>query len=656
MRKVTTLDVGQLRGMDEDDLQGAPDAAELIVDMQHDPEGFWRQMPGSLQVGVHAANSGRILNVVWFESAPNVRWFVIERTATDGKSTLRYVDWPATGGIDITTRRRQAGDVPSTFIQIGRWLYHFNGIEQPVRWDGSRLVPVGFYGPTPGPRVSGPSDGTDLYDIAWATWGSLAGSSVYQRGVGEHPGSGADAPWVYGYALSIVNDLGQESPRSSIVYVRGINPTSDDLKRMVRHVIGRMPDHIHGIRIWRTTNLYNLPADALADPPLYHHSSWPTGAGFDLLDHTPDNELGEQHLDTDTGEIPLGASAAAFWSGSLWLATDEGLRYSAPGFPEQFPWGNRIPVGTSATGRVTAMVPVPRGLVVFTARAVYIVQRSGSGAPVAEHVADEGTEAPKSIVLLPQGLAWVGPNGPRLMVGTVQDDQPTQVSPIPGIRRTWRRYIQGTNLATAIAIHDPTFREVWWHLPEGGDPRPKRGLVWHYGIGGWSQRPDWPIASATVYKGRTWVGSWDDTTDGKAGTHLLTYASSTKFGTTLAPVYATGPARLPSRCALQKVTLQTFATYDTFDVAVRKDRELTWSSQVSARSALLSDVDLDRWGTATFASGSTWGDYPLAPVDVSIYQTNAWTHQVKFSGAYLRVTGYQLHHDPIDGEIPRRER
>jgi len=655
-------------GMREDghSVRISPEFADRIQNMDHDPEGYWEGAPGTVQYGTWGAGAGAVFALLWFQPRPGLRWLVLELELDDAQSSLRYVRMDTGTTTEFAVRRRVATGPGGQFLEHGRWLYHLNGLEQPIRWDGERVVPLGFATAPPAPVVLGPDQGFVKNDRAGilsypATWSSGAGPRTSQRGVGEFP-AGEDAPWRRGYAISYVNDQGQESPLSPLAWASGENPTGNPpgLYRLTARIaVGRAPDHVHAIRLWATRNVYGATgADIESAAQVYLHTEVLHGAGFDLVDLYSDDDLVTPYDHEGTGFVPVGASVGAFWQNRMWLAADGNLHYSAPGLHEQFPSRNVLPVAGVGAGEPVAVRAIPRGLLVWTAEATYIVKATGNALvpyvlePLSE---SEGLAARNSVQMIPGvGLAWLAAGGPRIMTGLLEDDLPTAVRPLEGCRKTWRRQA-GTSLATAFALHDPARSHVWWHIPEGGNIRPSFGLVWHYGINSWSTRPggDWPISCATRYQGRVWVGSHDDATAANAGVHLLTRGASMRFGRLRTSQYVTGAWGGEARTLVQYLVLHAIGMgAATVQVHYRADRKGAWVSQTdNARRLEHAEEERDLWAVALWGTG-TWGDHEPVAISIPLDRNNAFVHQWRFQGsARLRLIAFEPHVDPASAPV-----
>lgn len=628
--------------------------ANVVVNAHHDPEGWWQETPGTAEVTELASGSGAVKSLVWFNPRPNARWLVFELATAATESEIRYQDFTTGSSVPIATRKRLgSADAGTLFVQNGRWLYLFSAVDAPLRWNGYYTDPVGFPAPAPAPIVVGPDQGFTRNDRAGGTFtGPSFKHPTQQRGVGPFPTS-EKSYWRYGYALTMVNELGQESPPSALAFASGENDTAVAVGlRMVRVKVPQMPDHVRGFKLYRTRNLIGVD-DAGAQATLYFVDQYATGAGADLLDLTSDSELGEQFLPDSVGAVPLGATAAAFWAGSLWLGgvptSPTRLYYSSPLFPEQFPTINYLEIGTTQTGSIVALLQIQRGLLVFKTGGVYVVKGDAfAGFTVSSISETIGCAAARSVVQIPDaGVVFLSSQGPMRVRGSLNDDQPTSLELIPGIRRTWRRY--GGNLAQAVAVHIPEYNEVWWQIPKGGDLRPTLGLVFHIDLGQWSLRTGWSIACFARHLNKTWVGSWDD--DDFPGVYLLTYAQTSWFAqttsdNTLAAVtpnthgyqafFTFDEARIPIGVEVWALAL---GDASSVSLLVQPDRGSPYAATTAGKAQRANRVDLPLWGTATWDPTAVWAEALPTRLQIGVRMGQAREIGVTIQAGKLRWFG-----------------
>lgn len=606
-----------LGGMDTR-LRPAEGTALSVDNLRYNPgDGTWETLEGTVSIG--AIGSAGV-SCRWFNPRPNQRMFVVERRTAADTNTMTWLDLQAGATTTIATRRRVENDDGNaeSYIEMGRWLYFASAHNPWLRWNGTTTYPVGHERPPPAPEVYGPEQGVNLYDRASGTYPSLAGDRSFnvqaQRGVGEQVYTGdQDARWRYGYGYTVVNDLGQESPMSAVVFASGVNDDRDG-RHMVRLRFPKLPVHIRGIRLWRTINVDGV--DVQTGLPMYLHTAFPAAHGFDFIDHAPDSELTEEWDPDAVGAVPVGIRTVTVWQGAVWVAgmddDPNAVRYSHGNFPEQFPAVNRLSVGSHRTGRVLALYPVPRGLVVLKTHGAYLVK----GNPIEGYrteVIDEssGLAARRAVTYVPDvGLVWLSASGPKVLTGALDDEQPTRVRALGDtITDFWRRNIRGDAIDAAVCVYDPTHHEVWFHVPHRGDNRPSLGLVFHVTLGGWSIRTGWQISGFDFHRGEVYAVGWNAT-----NAYKFTRGSRTpnlSDGSTIEATYATNALVADPPVSVDKVIVfgRALGSGNTWTLDTRTDRAQTWTTQTETeRAALTLMRDAPEWGTATWSASAYWDD------------------------------------------------
>lgn len=671
-----------LGGMDTR-LRPEEGSASLVVNLCRDAgEGTWTTMPGVVPITADMGTSA--VSMFWFQPRPNERYLVVERrhSATEAKVSWHQFQNPDT---TIATRRRVDNDLGTgeTYLEHGRWLYFTSPFNSLLRWDGRRTVPVGFDRPAPSvdvyagrqrsaavdsatgannsfrhgyiDRTEGQYQGfngtdTNLSDATAPRSFNVAG----QRGVGEavldpalmslstttpEARKNTKAEWTYAYGMTGFNDLGQMSPMSGLSWVSDQNGFYLG-KRMVRCRIPRLPQHWQGCALWRSHNLAGV-VSLEAGVRMFLVQQWPATHGFDYLDHAPDSELLIEYNPDEVGVTPVGARAMAYWQGSFWLGgmpdDPSTAIYSTPGFPEQYPEVNRIPIASLRTGQIVAYHAVPRGLVVVKSGGIYLIKGTPLDSYHVETVDEtKGTFAPRAIQYIPgKGLFYLHSSGPQLLIGTADLDEPTKVVSVGGVLSdVWRRRVGGRNVSGAIVAHWPEKQELWFHVPTRGDNRPDFGLVYHTESNEWSVRENWHISGFNYYKGALYAVGWDSNfvyqfTSGSRS--MSTLGSET----TIEGTYLSNPISAPDPFTSSRIEYvgRAFGSTATVAVSTRLDAGEVWTLQtVTERPQFHLNRQAPEWGTATWSTTGYYNDYGVTrvPVSPSIRSTRAL--ELKVSG------------------------
>lgn len=669
--KVRELRVDVPAGMDTA-YRPSPNGADLIEDMWWDAQGCWRQVGGYERIANTGGflGAGSVESMFWFTQHNGARrYLVFERRALGGDLELFYFDAAkqAAQPIDPTPRTYIPGPWQRTqYCAVGNWLWYLNGHEEPRRWGGTNrpVVRIGFSLPPPPPLLS---DSNGLFDRFGRVGAAVITSynDREQRGVGDRPT--ATPPdivttiWRYGYAITWVNDLGQESPPSPIAYASGQN-IQDHLnpafgingRKTVMVTFPDGPAHVYGARLYRTRNLVTdnefesdgarqvslSVQEQVSIGQLYFHSEWATGRGFTLGDDKPDFELGAQ-LDPDrTGPLPRGVKYLAPYQGCMFLAGSpeypDRVWFSAPGLPEQFPAINYIDVGNRDSGEVTGLYPTQNALVVFKRRGTLIIEGDPSRGFTAKTLSpDVGCSSPNAMAEAPGlGLVFVSESGVFLIEGVSREREtrPARITRIStSIQRVWDARVNTRALMSAQGVLFRRQREIWLQVPAdgAGSNGDFLGLVYHYETGAWSIRPAWPINCFTESKderGYLFFGARND-----RGVYAYSRGRD-KGGVSVVAKYRTTWHDLGSVWGRSQVLYASPYLLNYGDrvhaVTYRRDRLQDFEPAQGARKSEDSEFERAKWGTATWGSktidGSVWTD--VEPTVVRHDVTNAEGH------------------------------
>ena len=491
-------------------------SARYISNMYSTSDGAWRSA-GGVRDAFTSPGPAPVVGLHHFRQG-GLQWTLVERENTSGVAKpykyvdLSYIDQRTDTLVDIENgRMRPEGPWRgSTFMESGRWVYTLNGHDTPIRWDGRDKSPAGFQQAPPAPQVSVAPE-------------NLMGNNDTAPGLGEFA-----ERWTYGWAISLVNDVGAISPPSAIAYLSAQNdatvspgPNPVIRKRNALIETQRFPDHVRGVILWRTANVQGVSTVGQQGAALYFVRAFPTGGKIHYVDGAADEQLLEQAPTDELGLFPVGATLAHMFKGTMF--TDSGdvaptrLRYSSPQNIEQFPDINYIEIGDKASGCITGLLSTKNALVVFKERGIYLVR----GNPNAGYRADALTEdvghmAGQNALKEIPGIGvvfWAEP-GPYVLIGALENTgTPTEWRFIgSGIAKTWRHRVNTKALPSIRAEVNLVDRELWVLLPEGSDDQPSLGLAYHYESGGWSVREGYNaqcIAYTRCHRARILLGTKD---------------------------------------------------------------------------------------------------------------------------------------------------
>lgn len=665
----TTEVTVRLDGMN-DGFAPPPGTAQLIEDMTWDERGYWRNAPGYTLMS-NLGSAPEILTMTWFtQHGGRRRWLIFETNNGDDRASLYYLDYGQGGGFGaINTSRRRvptSGSSPTQYLQVGDRLYYIDGINPPTVWDGEVERQVGFaQAPTP-PLVSSRDSGWLMSDIAGMVPGVPdRAPNELQRGVGPYPtGATGDIvqQWRKGYAVTLINERGQESPPSPVAWCSAVNEndgtsgiTSAPGRVLARLRLERAPPGIVAVRLWATYNVHEAQV-ATGNYDLYFHSELPPHRCH-ITDTKPDEELGPFILNqAELGPFPLGARLLEVWRGSMWVAGMPGysgrVQYSHPGLVEQFPVLNYIETGAPQAGSVTALKATANALYVFCERGIFAIKGNHTTGFRIETVSlSDGTRAPNSVIDLPGvGLAFLSSRGIRAIYGAREEEgYPASIVRLADpLTRTFREQIGKQNLERTQAVIDPIRQEAWWQVPDGGSAALDLGVVYHYAKDAWTLRKGYPVGCFAEIDGHVWFGSNDTSA---SGIYVLTDGAN-KGGTALSAVWQHNPIQMPQRSSLSKLVLVVLGNWSTVQVEARPDLKDRWSVE-SDTDRTLKDTEVDNadhrplWNTATWSTDldELWSDYDLVKVPIGLEIEAALVHQFRLTGAGLRLVSTRLGFD-----------
>lgn len=574
MKTTSIITVDQPMGLDLSWDAEAP-FASVAKNLRYDTRGAWREAGGLLPVVSLSDDLGPLSGLVietmhwWSQHNGARRWLVFEYTANgfSGSRLAYYEPSNPIAPVQLIEQDRAAKEGPWTRTQYaanGGWLYYINGIDEPSRWDGEKRVRIGYQSAPEPPIVSDQNVDFDQEDrtaraiglwyagknrewdvaqldgvVLSATW-SFEGQetcSGQQRGVGSgHDPTQPKPLWRYGYAITYVNDLGQESPLSRIVYASGKNESRRN-KRQVSVQVTEAPVNVSAIRLYRTRNLrasstsswsstnsdginfYKIsykdlisgeglrtaPLDRVTgeefvntvnnqDFEMFLLETFETGAPIMYVDDNSDVELRMQFNPNNVGPFPKGAKLLKMYKGTLFVAGmpdyPDRVHYSAPLYVEQFPPSNFLQLGDRDSGEITGMFADDNTLVVFKQRGIYLVKGDPSRGFYSVTLTEEiGSSSPNALVATPVGTVFVSENGIYLLKG-INDasEKPTVTKISDPIQKLWDEDVFTENLISAQGCVNYRDNEIWIQVPARGRWRPGLGLVYHYNLNTWTVR------------------------------------------------------------------------------------------------------------------------------------------------------------------------
>lgn len=608
-------------GLDERWVQ-APGAASLLENWRWDGRGGWETVGGWAPIlepaeggGPRYAGSAVIWSLHWFSRHNGGQQYLLYE---DGGNLRVFVGSGTTGWTTLATNRHVSYSPwqHTQYAAWGNWCWIVNGVNQPLRYNGRKLVRAGF--------DTGPG--------APQGWGYAEGfthtTTSGDFGVGPTGDSADDVFARYRYAASFVNELGVESPLSPLsnsVAWMFIHGTEDGARAMVALQLPSGGDHVVAIRLYRTKNYYYDPETTAQT--LYFLRQIDANIEDIWIDAIPDNQLGAEVSKSDFGPWPRGAKYIAFFKSTCFLAGmpeyPDRVVYSRAGQTENFPPDNYFNLGNLDSGEITGMRATKNALIVFKRRGIYIIKGDPatgfSGHTMSE---DAGAASPNAFADLPDtGLFFVSEQGVHLLVGAhEQGEEPTRIVTFTDeLQDSWRD-VNVHALTNACGAFYHRDREYWLAVPRMGQVRPNLIYVYHYDTKSWSTRPDVPVscfAETRDHRGYLVFGSHD--TAAHPGLHVWSQGWPDYHGTAVSKVYESAWlnfGRLYEEVTVLSVILYVVGYAENLTLDYYVDRHIVGErarrvdgSDTRAAQHTNSDYQYPTWNTGTWDDGKKAGKW-----------------------------------------------
>ena len=453
---------------------------------------------------------------------------------------------------ELATNRSvpNASDPGTQYAPIGRFLFIFNGVNEPLLYRGGNSIRTAFFNgmpkapsPLPVPRKLTPDFGDPASGamkmitgyggsvIAVLPKGQAYGTCVNRYRI--DPASGGsfsdDSPNLFEYAVSFISDTGAESPLSdyspqvSFEVAGGIQRTSttDGFKFPLGLTdIPLGPTGTQKRRLYRTRN--QRDGRTGAGRILYFLAEIEDNITTSYFDCLPSSALGsEAPSQNDSTSFPTGIRLAEafknfmFYSGSR--ENPSTLYFSAPGKPEQIPALNRFELGGRKGGDITALHASNNVLYVFRESAIdVLITTDNSILPfkTENFISTVGTRSPNTVKDVPGlGTVFLGGDKNFYAITTTGTYQGTQTitrlsaSSDSDISKAVAQ-ISKSSLPRAVATYNQRDQEYWCHAPIDGSAESTKGFVFHQKVGAWSFRDNIPAGCFTqIREGWTAFGS-----------------------------------------------------------------------------------------------------------------------------------------------------
>lgn len=414
----------------------------------------------------------------------------------------------------------RTSDIGSQSCTFGGRLYIVNGVDEPIVYDGNVVDRAGFYEKPGQPKANVVvrayhnehiSDGGADTDYFLGTrikgWGL---GSLKPKGARSKNGATdfIDGKLAgYQYRVTYVNSRGQESemsePSDMCVF-----ECADGKKRFVQIQLPIGGDSTVARRLYRTHDQlddFGNTIGAGVGKNFYFVREIKDNETSMFEDGLPDTSLGFLIDDHEFGKYPMQAKFIASFKNTIFLTggPDNLLRYSASGMPEVFPQRNVIDLGDSDAGKITGMYASTNSLVIFKEYGVYLVKATPDGSFTYQTISrDIGCIAPNSIKDVPfTGLVFLSHNGIFALKGFLEDsNSPTSIIDLSTPIKEIMDRICVSSSYGSVGCLNRTDKEFWLCVPTIGEQN-NLLLVWHYEVGAWSIRENYPIGCAVETRG-----------------------------------------------------------------------------------------------------------------------------------------------------------
>ena len=627
--KTVTIRQLSLDGLDESWRQKSS-AASTLNHVVYDPRKGWEGSGGYEhlfeQTGSNPFTSGNeIQSIHWFSQHNGARQFLFWE---DGGSLNVFNG--SSQSWDVLDTGRHTSDSPwqrTQYANWAGWCYIINGYDQPVRYDGQKLVRCGFDQSPPPPDVMGPNESFDQ--------GTLQ-DNLGLGALGTTGGTGSR----YRYRVTYVNQLGVESPPSDPSDEVYWSNTDENSRKFVGVRLPAGGDHVVARRLYRTQN-YHGASDIGEGSNYFLVREFRDNAQMWFVDSLPDHILGRTITPSNYGTWPRGAKYIAFFRGRCFLAGlseyPDRIVFSGGSFVENFPDLNYLPVGSTKAGEITGLYATKNALVVFKRRGIYLIKSDGQTNETftAQTLTEDvGCSAPRSLVEIPgAGLVFASNAGVYVLKGALENTGTvTGITNLSeSIADKWKD-VSRQSIMNACGVLNSKDKEYILSVPMAGSTKCNHSFVFHYEVGGWSERAGLPIGCAVesqdersaVFFGSndatnhpgvyTWSRGWLDL---HGGVRSSVYESSwIDFGV------------LFDRISVKHVLLYVVGYQSDISVNYYIDKQ--YSPQRTTAQVLPAQDPNNKlltWDTGTWGDGQSWGE--ASPVVVR-FDVEAVCHSFKF--------------------------
>jgi len=364
------------------------------------------------------------------------------------------------------------GDIGSQFINLGQHLLIINGRDRALIFSGDQVWrDFGFVLQTPS---CNPLD----VDTDYQNNEVLTGGAAVFFGENSQYGLGRvteDQQYTYNYKMTMISDLGAESPLSGTQSVSWSIPNAQGKRYGVALDLPIGQDGVVARRIYRTKEIQDNGEIYYFVTQINENSS-----RF-YIDAMPDKFLVDQ-APSFTASTPITTDwkFGEVWDNRLWLAAGSRIIYSDGGIFEQFGALNYFDLGNQSGGDITQLVAFYNNLIVFRETAINIISFDAGVYNISTITNTLGTEASNSVVVIPQlGVVFLNEQGVWMLSGGLNGGASIQMQKISKPIDKELRRLNRSMIHKTVAAYSYREKEVWIHMPSADNTTPDFGIVLH---------------------------------------------------------------------------------------------------------------------------------------------------------------------------------
>jgi hypothetical protein len=374
------------------------------------------------------------------------------------------------------------GDVGSQFVNLGQHLLIINGRDRAILFSGDQVYrDFGFVLQTAS---------CDPLDVATEYQNNkvLSGGSAVFYNKNSQYGLGSvteNVQYTYNYKMSMISDLGAESPLSATQSVSWSIPNAQNKRYGVTLDLPIGQDGVVARRIYRTKEINE-------NGELYYFvTQINENSSRFYIDAMPDKFLVDQAPSfTASAAITTDWKFGEVWDNRLWLAAGSRIIYSDKGIFEQFGALAYFDLGNQTGGDITQLVAFYNNLIVFRETAINIISFDTDSYNISTITNTLGTVASRAVVVIPQlGVVFINEQGVWMLSGGLNGGASISMQKISKPIDKLLRRVNRSMMHKAIAAYSYREREVWLHLPTDDSTTPDFGFVLHLT----PQNPMWSI-------------------------------------------------------------------------------------------------------------------------------------------------------------------